>query len=546
MVTASAVRLNRSLLTFAGVALIACLAPLFAGTSELAAEEGVRRIALNPAATRVRYVARDRVAVWDDSGGGERTVRFLDPETGDVVLRLATDGPPVHVAPAADGSFYVLSLAPKGFGQVEIAKFAAAGENAFTLRFADAVRRPRMSIADGEDGAALVLSDATSSVVTVVANIDAMAAAGEPTISRVDFSANNVFLDEGPPSQTVVGRGEPFLGAYHSQSGLVSVTGILPTGKTFTRALGSRAGRASLAWLVPSLADVKPSQVLGLGGRSGLLIIDPAQSFLYLLAYDPQTRRPRDLVSIGFSATPPIPLGAEARARLDVANDLTALAYAVPGTRTLLVSKLEGNAFYGPYQPRGLPQISDVSLASDGKSLALLVSGGSELMLIDEPVAWARANDATPRDSDTETLQAQLAAFGFPVGFVDGRPGPQTATAVREFQRVSELPETGRFTAETLTKMEEAAAEFGPDHSCEALPEAERCATIDPTSDEAGGYAPRFCRADRDADRPIQVDYLVPGNKAEAEPEYRCSANHSCLYVSRINPLTYISLCTSP
>jgi peptidoglycan hydrolase-like protein with peptidoglycan-binding domain len=62
---------------------------------------------------------------------------------------------------------------------------------------------------------------------------------------------------------------------------------------------------------------------------------------------------------------------------------------------------------------------------------------------------YAQAPDQVQQNV-MQGIQNQLARWGFYGGEIDGRPGPETTQAIREFQQQSGLPPTGRLDNRTL------------------------------------------------------------------------------------------------
>lgn len=68
---------------------------------------------------------------------------------------------------------------------------------------------------------------------------------------------------------------------------------------------------------------------------------------------------------------------------------------------------------------------------------------------------------ATPSQATVTRVQTHLKQLGFEPGPVDGRMGPRTKSAVKEFQTAHHLPATGTITELFLQQLEEAAAGGG-------------------------------------------------------------------------------------
>ena len=63
------------------------------------------------------------------------------------------------------------------------------------------------------------------------------------------------------------------------------------------------------------------------------------------------------------------------------------------------------------------------------------------------------ASPTMPPLAERVARQVALETVGFSPGLIDGRLGPKTALALREFQRVHGLPITGEFDAESLARL---------------------------------------------------------------------------------------------
>jgi lipoprotein-anchoring transpeptidase ErfK/SrfK len=88
------------------------------------------------------------------------------------------------------------------------------------------------------------------------------------------------------------------------------------------------------------------------------------------------------------------------------------------------------------------------------KHLLLLVLIAVALAAAEPAPAAAAATPPTESNRAAETVvetQLELHRRGFSCGSIDGLMGPQTAAALRAFQRASGLPETGVLDAETRT-----------------------------------------------------------------------------------------------
>ena len=71
-------------------------------------------------------------------------------------------------------------------------------------------------------------------------------------------------------------------------------------------------------------------------------------------------------------------------------------------------------------------------------------------------LTWARGTSAEPQMSQAEVrqLQERLKEIGYYDGALDGIYGPNTAEAVREYQRGQGLPVTGRLDQETAQALQ--------------------------------------------------------------------------------------------
>jgi peptidoglycan hydrolase-like protein with peptidoglycan-binding domain len=81
------------------------------------------------------------------------------------------------------------------------------------------------------------------------------------------------------------------------------------------------------------------------------------------------------------------------------------------------------------------------------------------LMALDE-AARTRAGRAAARATEPagpatiRHVQTRLGDLGYPVGNADGRLGPETRTAIRNYQRDKNLNATGELDAETLSSLD--------------------------------------------------------------------------------------------
>ena len=66
------------------------------------------------------------------------------------------------------------------------------------------------------------------------------------------------------------------------------------------------------------------------------------------------------------------------------------------------------------------------------------------------------AHDARPSEADIRGAQETLDGLGYHVG-VDGRMGPRTRTAIRDFQRDNDLNATGELNEATLATLDRTA-----------------------------------------------------------------------------------------
>ena len=56
-----------------------------------------------------------------------------------------------------------------------------------------------------------------------------------------------------------------------------------------------------------------------------------------------------------------------------------------------------------------------------------------------------------------KTAQTLLSDLGFDIGGIDGATGPKTQDAIREFQKINGMPETGEISDELIQRLEIAA-----------------------------------------------------------------------------------------
>ena len=94
---------------------------------------------------------------------------------------------------------------------------------------------------------------------------------------------------------------------------------------------------------------------------------------------------------------------------------------------------------------KSLPQ--DIAVSADGSVVATLMSGGKEVELSRPDSADYSFELGAP--SLIGKAQRRLSELGFPVGSVDGIPGPQTTQAILLFQKRHNLPATGSMDTAT-------------------------------------------------------------------------------------------------
>ena len=66
-------------------------------------------------------------------------------------------------------------------------------------------------------------------------------------------------------------------------------------------------------------------------------------------------------------------------------------------------------------------------------------------------------NDQSLHIQRIRTTQTLLTDLGFDIGGVDGTTGPKTEEAIREFQKINGMPETGEISDELIQRLEIAA-----------------------------------------------------------------------------------------
>ena len=85
----------------------------------------------------------------------------------------------------------------------------------------------------------------------------------------------------------------------------------------------------------------------------------------------------------------------------------------------------------------------DISVSPDGSAVATLLSGGNQVEIsYPDSAAYSTMQSSTERSQILDAQRA-LSELGYPVGSVDGTPGPQTTQAVALFQRWAGLHVTG-------------------------------------------------------------------------------------------------------
>jgi hypothetical protein len=88
----------------------------------------------------------------------------------------------------------------------------------------------------------------------------------------------------------------------------------------------------------------------------------------------------------------------------------------------------------------------DISVSPDGSAIAVLMSRdsqGSQVEISHPDSSAYSTTPLSPEQSKLSQAQKALSQLGYPVGSVDGAPGPQTTQAILLFQKRAGLPVTG-------------------------------------------------------------------------------------------------------
>lgn len=323
---------------------VAALLPLLVPSHSSAEEAGARTVELDEPVGAIRYLTNERIAAW---GSGSSEVLLIDPQDGSVTPVASADGAmPVDVVAVGDGEGFIALERPEGDGQrVVVTEYDATGEATYSIAIDDPMRVPSLHRTVLGNVEALILADANSSVLTVLPDPAerARGGAGGP-LKRADLKEHNIYLEQGPASDVLVDPDGAFIATYHPHNGTLSVTGTRPAQGSFPRRLGQEPLKPDD--LAPVLGYLAPSNILGMNGRPGIVVLDHTRQFIYLIAYDQDIRRPIDMIALPYSSPARVPAGADARALLGIAEDVEVGALAISGTGHLLLTKLEANAFY--------------------------------------------------------------------------------------------------------------------------------------------------------------------------------------------------------
>jgi peptidoglycan hydrolase-like protein with peptidoglycan-binding domain len=74
----------------------------------------------------------------------------------------------------------------------------------------------------------------------------------------------------------------------------------------------------------------------------------------------------------------------------------------------------------------------------------------------EQPSPATQKDDRPLSTSEVRELQERLKALGFDPGFIDGIPGPQTASAIRRFEASVAVPPQGNIDRPTLQRLRDA------------------------------------------------------------------------------------------
>jgi peptidoglycan hydrolase-like protein with peptidoglycan-binding domain len=125
--------------------------------------------------------------------------------------------------------------------------------------------------------------------------------------------------------------------------------------------------------------------------------------------------------------------------------------------------------------------------------ISLLIAGG--LLPLQAEARGATSRRVEVRDQNlVRDIQRQLKAQGFYPGAIDGNLGPQTATALRAYQRSYRLPETGRLDEATLQSLLPERSEVSRAPGVSRTPETSR-APVDLSNREVRRDAQRQLKA---------------------------------------------------
>jgi peptidoglycan hydrolase-like protein with peptidoglycan-binding domain len=92
----------------------------------------------------------------------------------------------------------------------------------------------------------------------------------------------------------------------------------------------------------------------------------------------------------------------------------------------------------------------DISISRDGSAIAILMSGGSQLEILQPKSLPDSITPSSEEQSQLLKAQEALSQLGYPVGSVDGKPGPQTSDSISLFQSRTGRKVTGELDADTL------------------------------------------------------------------------------------------------
>lgn len=149
------------------------------------------------------------------------------------------------------------------------------------------------------------------------------------------------------------------------------------------------------------------------------------------------------------------------------ANGLTALTLAArEGNDDIVALLIDAKADINGADTRGMTPLMIAAAAGHLEVVRTLVAAGADLFVHDgtglTALMWAEKNGhvqietllapkgLAPENARVARLQRFLIELGYDPGPVDGLYGPQTAAAVREYQRAAQLPITGLVTDELV------------------------------------------------------------------------------------------------